>query len=252
MMRAKNNIPWKRLLAEGAAIVASILLAFWIQASWDERQERSAERVVLQSLLDDLADKKEILVRQRIGHAAKLESVTRLLQAATDANRTIDRDSIDAVLFNLLWYNQDSTWESAPMISVTGGGKSSLITSEVLLQKLAALQVTISRVRNNYKNERDFYYNAITPFFMNNANLAQIAANGSHLPGLPDAAFEFPEINISSPRDHTTLLSRDDFQGLLFTKIDLQLDIQRTIESEGLRENIDEIIKLLSDELEKL
>jgi hypothetical protein len=81
--------------------------------------------------------------------------------------------------------------------------------------------------------------------------LAQIAANGPHQPGLPDASFNFPEINISTPRDHTTLLSRDDFKGLLFTKIDLQLDIQRTFESDGLRENIDEIIKLLSKELEK-
>ena len=41
-MTEPNNIPWKRLTAEGAAIVASILLAFWIDAWWDNRVEQNA------------------------------------------------------------------------------------------------------------------------------------------------------------------------------------------------------------------
>lgn len=57
--------PWPRILAEGAAIVVSILLAFWIQASWEERKEQGDEQVVLQSLLEDLEHKNEVLLRQR-------------------------------------------------------------------------------------------------------------------------------------------------------------------------------------------
>ena len=37
-MQINNNIPWKRLAAEGVAIVVSILLAFAIQAWWEFRQ----------------------------------------------------------------------------------------------------------------------------------------------------------------------------------------------------------------------
>jgi len=35
-----EKIPWKRLVLEATAIVASILLAFAIDAWWDERQDR--------------------------------------------------------------------------------------------------------------------------------------------------------------------------------------------------------------------
>ena len=44
---------WRRLFAEGAVIVASILLAFAIDAWWDGRQQRAAEREALAGLTVD-------------------------------------------------------------------------------------------------------------------------------------------------------------------------------------------------------
>jgi len=38
-----DKIPWKRLSVEAAAIVASILLAFAIDAWWGDRQRDEAE-----------------------------------------------------------------------------------------------------------------------------------------------------------------------------------------------------------------
>jgi hypothetical protein len=43
-MSSARNVPWFRIAAEGAVVVASILLAFAIDAWWDERLERRAER----------------------------------------------------------------------------------------------------------------------------------------------------------------------------------------------------------------
>ena len=45
-----NKTPWQRVLIEGALIVGSILLAFGIQAGWDERNERRA----VQTAVDDV------------------------------------------------------------------------------------------------------------------------------------------------------------------------------------------------------
>jgi hypothetical protein len=45
-----RSIPWPRILAEGVAIVVSILLAFGIQAWWDERGESVWEAAQLQVL----------------------------------------------------------------------------------------------------------------------------------------------------------------------------------------------------------
>ena len=44
-----------RLLLEGFVIVASILLAFAIDAAWDERQERAQERRLLEALEGEFA-----------------------------------------------------------------------------------------------------------------------------------------------------------------------------------------------------
>ena len=49
-MTIRREIPWPRILAEGTAVVVSILLAFSIDAWWDERKERADEHQVLLGL----------------------------------------------------------------------------------------------------------------------------------------------------------------------------------------------------------
>ena len=49
-MANQTNLTWARVLAEGSAIVVSILLAFGIQAWWEERLERTAEAELLDRL----------------------------------------------------------------------------------------------------------------------------------------------------------------------------------------------------------
>jgi len=54
MSDASRPIEWDRLLVEGVVIVASILLAFAIDASWENRLERQAEKGQLLSVLAEL------------------------------------------------------------------------------------------------------------------------------------------------------------------------------------------------------
>ncbi|NNL55262.1 MAG: hypothetical protein HKP32_08935, partial [Woeseia sp.] len=53
-MTQEKEIRWRGILVESLAIVASILLAFWIDAWWAESQQREREAIVLQTLLSDL------------------------------------------------------------------------------------------------------------------------------------------------------------------------------------------------------
>ena len=55
-MTGTPKTPWKRLSLEAAAIVASILLAFWIDAGWDQREDAARERIVLETLLADMQE----------------------------------------------------------------------------------------------------------------------------------------------------------------------------------------------------
>ena len=54
-MPNSHDIPWKRISVEAAAIVASILLAFAIDAWWDERQERIEETEILLGLKSEFS-----------------------------------------------------------------------------------------------------------------------------------------------------------------------------------------------------
>ena len=54
MTESPPGIGWSRLVAEGAVIVVSILLAFAVDAWWDSRQERAREDAYLRELVVDL------------------------------------------------------------------------------------------------------------------------------------------------------------------------------------------------------
>lgn len=246
-----RNIPWTRVFAEGAAIVASILLAFWIQAWWDGKHERADERVILQSLLDDLSAKKDLLLRQRRDRQAVLSSAVKLLQIATDERKELGDDSLDRLLGDLLWYDCVGCWTSAPLNTLMMGGVDSAISNVKLLQKLAALQVSIARVQEDHRNNSNFHYDILTPFLIDNASLAQIAATIRHTPGNPGSLYELPELTISRPIDHSSLLSKLDFQGVLFTKIDLYGELFRPGYSD-LERQLDEAISMLEVELSSL
>ena len=58
MTGSRRPIPWPRVLVEGAVIVASILLAFGIEAWWNGAQERLEERQILSSLAEDFRTNK--------------------------------------------------------------------------------------------------------------------------------------------------------------------------------------------------
>ncbi len=51
----KTQIPWLRVFVEGVVIVASILLAFGIEAWWEGVQERQEEQEALRGLASDFA-----------------------------------------------------------------------------------------------------------------------------------------------------------------------------------------------------
>ena len=67
-MSNKQKIQWKRLSVEGVAIVTSILLAFAIDAWWDNRHERTEERRILESLKAEFLSNAELIPSYIEGH----------------------------------------------------------------------------------------------------------------------------------------------------------------------------------------
>ncbi len=247
-MDKDKYIPWRRTLVEGTAIVLSILLAFWIDAWWNERQQQDEEDILLRSLNVDLQQKQVRLASNRRLSDRIIDSGTRLLAAANAPDQMPNEKTIDSLLGDLLWYMNDSNWDSAPMNSLTLGGEGSLISNAVLLQRLAALQVRITRIKGSFEADERLHHNTLTPFLMNNANLVQIAMTLQNDPADESISYQFPKIQNSRRREHSQLLLREDFQGLVVLKMDLHINMKE-FDYPILDEQLAEVLSLLEAEL---
>lgn len=132
---ATRQIPWARILAEGVAIVVSILLAFGIQAWWDGRQDRAEEQEMLRGLEVDFAANADRLV-QVIGlNEAHEDRLFRLGQIGGDSLSGLPPDSLiqyGRALFATNTFDpRDGTLDGA-----LSSGKLELIRDESLQDRL--------------------------------------------------------------------------------------------------------------------
>jgi hypothetical protein len=245
-----QNIPWKRLSVEAAAIVASILLAFAIDAWWGDSQRDEAERVVLQTLLEDLRVKKALLGdMNRFSHAI-IESAETLLHVAVGTEQAPSEDAIDRMIGDTWWHSVDALWDSAPLNLLVAGSNLSLISNPELVQELAALQVAIGRVKSHYRNDGEFHKNVMTPFMIANANMAQITASMRYRPGETETAYNIPDLGVTNIRHHSELLSTIEFQNVLVAKIERLTDIL-DIGHPGVEKHLIVVIQMLEDALDQ-
>ena len=77
-MSDMREIPWKRLLVEGAAIVASILLAFAIDAWWQDHSDQIRLKEYLSQVRADTLDN-----QHRLTEALQLDNWQRWLNLGT-------------------------------------------------------------------------------------------------------------------------------------------------------------------------
>ncbi|MDH3441799.1 MAG: hypothetical protein OEM63_13655 [Gammaproteobacteria bacterium] len=96
-MTNSERIPWKRLTAEGAAIVVSILLAFWIDAWWEDREQTQQLIGNLQALEEEMENNQREFSRSLdliAGFFEKMDSVFETL-ADQDPEALTDEFLID-------------------------------------------------------------------------------------------------------------------------------------------------------------
>jgi hypothetical protein len=97
-MSNEARTSWARLLLEGLAIVLSILLAFAIDAAWEDRQDRGFEQETLQALQEEYRNHREVLVAHREGHLAIRRAVAALVAACRDGTYDSDEASVDVAM----------------------------------------------------------------------------------------------------------------------------------------------------------
>jgi hypothetical protein len=238
----------RRFLVEGAVIVSSILLAFWIDAWWEESRDREREVMLLRALLDDVQVMRQGFDAQRSYNEAILVAAEELLRAGASRNTQLSPSDVDGLLGNVVWYNSYTAWESASMDLLVSSGDLAELSDLNLVQLLLSLHNRLENAQRRYRLDEAFYRDRLIPFLGSHANLPQVLATIDHAPGVARWSYDFPDIDIAKTTDHTQLLSDDEFLGLLAAKIDLQHDILN-YSLEDLDEHLDRVSRVLIDNL---
>jgi len=83
-----------RFASEGAVIVVSILLAFWIDAWWDNRQARMTELTVLESIREEVEENRIELDRLLGRNGTQFDRIDGFLASTPDELRSLPQDSV--------------------------------------------------------------------------------------------------------------------------------------------------------------
>ena len=89
-MQSKQDIPWARITIEATAIIVSILVAFAIDAWWEDRRERQEERDYLSSLRQELIIGLDLLANRESVHKEIIESHEDLINQIQAEDRASD------------------------------------------------------------------------------------------------------------------------------------------------------------------
>lgn len=131
----KTTVPWLRVFVEGVVIVGSILLAFGIEAAWQQGQEREVERRLLHTVRQELTEARVVIVdaveyHRRIGEGAlQVAEFNLSLRSETPTDSLIGLIYLDFVFAEV---------ETALLDGATASGQLSLISNEHLRRLLAA------------------------------------------------------------------------------------------------------------------
>ena len=130
-------------LAEATAIVLSILLAFAIDAWWQQLVERREEVQLLSALRTEFAVNLERVAEISAFHADLRATAEALLSAAADSGSEPTADSVAKLIGDVTWWGGYTAFESATLSAVILGGKLDLIQNEDLGSQLTAWQHSV-------------------------------------------------------------------------------------------------------------
>jgi hypothetical protein len=127
---------WSRLVAEAVLIVASILVAFAIDAGWDRRLDRIEEQEILADLRVEFAENRAGIDGIVDVHRAAQSNINALYSMTADDFRGLSPDAVTLSFFDMIRY---STFNDriGTLDGVISAGKLGLVSDPELRRLLA-------------------------------------------------------------------------------------------------------------------
>jgi len=213
---SREKLSW--LFLESILIVLSILLAFWIDAWWSDKQKREDESLVLTSVLTEFLGWQDTVEGQHIFLTAVRKSSKTLLDLTFGHDPDLSGEAIDALLADLLW-DIDPALYSAPVLkSMTSNGALNIVTNPDLRRDLVQWSIRLDRIKERAERSNKFYENRLMPFMESSTSMPQVSNAIRSAPGDPESTENVGHIEqfqIETVTDHSYLLADKEFQALL-------------------------------------
>jgi hypothetical protein len=157
-----SAVPWLRLTAQGVAIVASILLAFAIDAWWQGRLGEGEKRQILVSLQNEFEIHRSTLIERELRWTERETSIVRLLQLMQSGE--FPGPAVMDTLVDDLTY--PGTWDpgSGARDALIASGRLELIDNLELRNQLSEWQGRVDEVRDNEAASREMILRIFNPF----------------------------------------------------------------------------------------
>jgi hypothetical protein len=243
-----SQISAKRLLLEGAAIVASILLAFAIDAWWGERADLKDEEAVLAALLADFRQAKEMVKDRRNSSVIIQNATNELMKLSYDPESSLDPDSLDQLLGKLTWWFPGGQIPTGALNSLVYGGKLGAIRNDQLRLDIADWPRKIDYLQSGLSQDYDVFFEVYIPYLRGNGYLPQIATSVTQIPGESDPFYQTAPIPPSETVDHSILLADKRFHNILIQVWWVQADAQALLDRAD--EWLDASIRRIEEQLE--
>lgn len=164
-MSNSQSIPWKRISVEAAAIVASILLAFAIDAWWQDRQTKIEEQQVLAGLRAEFLANHEKLSRHQAYNLKDLQSLEDIELLIENGQST---DAKSAVLAALSEMESPATTDlgNGTLNALLSSGRVEILASRKLRALLTAWDGVIGEVWDDQANNAKMTFEMFLPYFV--------------------------------------------------------------------------------------
>jgi len=234
-------------MGEALAIVLSILLAFAIDAWWQDRAEYREETSALLALRNEFEANREVLARLIAFHSDLQVSALALLQLAADPASEISAEEADRMIVDLTWWGSLISFESAALDAVILGAKLDLLSNEALRRMLADWRSHLAATSSQNTQEFEHFYGALLPILRPQTNLAQLSNASLRVPG---DFFYDPGARLPVPAgrlDHRAVINDREFQNSVVEKFWIEEDMMRRYRM--LEPKIEKLLETLNSEL---
>jgi hypothetical protein len=158
-------LPFGRLALEAIVIVASILLAFGIDAWWAERNQKIDEHEILLGLQEEFSQNRATLEFVINAHQQSARYMEQMLLAIDAQSWPLTEPSIDTVLMETLSPTTTDLGNGV-LDGLVSAGRLEILSNSVLRKKVAAWNGIFDEVRDDELNNSKMVSEQIIPFYI--------------------------------------------------------------------------------------